>query len=454
MIQVTQEFEFCSYVMKKISCLICGFRNIINSKGLLNSLVGKAIRQSTSKTTAQTFQQFIRQDVKSMITRGILTMGAGGLAEFETGFLQEGATIGIKEIFDAAQGKDLFQNPDTFIDLASQMFYAGGQEAVGGFTLGVIPAVSNMAAGGKLAEVDNGIFKIFEGIMSDPEYKTMYVTKLKQDVAAGKKTQKEADNDLKNFEKLEGLAPQIPVDYTTQQRKDALQLLLEKQDLTSKIEGKAPELVKKEQTRINEINQALEGIQTKASETLQSQNEVEQSISELGVQEQVEEEVEGDTDVTQDERSDIEGLFDEKTETTSQNNLFFNRKGKRINELTPDLKSVRGMVIDIASKAANSIKKILPKTKIVIHESSKEFNKVAPEGRGYFDFDNNTIHINLEGATATTVPHEVFHAVLFNTLGETKTAEAVTKMIGSVRKTLDKNSLMSNRMDAFERACR
>tara|TARA_R110002012_G_scaffold233815_2_gene407193 strand:- start:12561 stop:20540 length:7980 start_codon:yes stop_codon:yes gene_type:complete len=431
-----------------------GFRNIVNSKGLINSVVARAIGKSTEKTTAKTFQEFIRQDVKSMIGRGVLTVGAGGAAEFETGFLQEGATIGIKEIFDAAQGKDLFQNPDTFIDIGAQMLYAGAQEAVGGFTLGVIPAVSNMAAGGKLAEVDDAVFKIFEGIISDPEYKTMYVTKLKQEVAAGTKTQKEADKELKNFEKLEGLAPQIPVDYNTQQRKDALQLLLEKQDLTSKIEGKAPELVKKEQTRIKEINQALEGIQTKASETLQSQNELEQSIPELGVQEQVEEKVEEDTDVTQDERTDIEGFFGEEieTETTSQNNLFFNRKGKRTNELTPDLKSMRGMVIDIASKAANSIKKILPKTKIVIHESIEEFNKVAPEGRGFFDFDNNTIHINLEGATATTVPHEVFHAVLFNTLGETKTAEAVTKMIGSVRKTLDKNSLMANRMDAFERA--
>ena len=431
-----------------------GFRNIVQQKGLLNGVIARALGQSTEKTTAKTFQEFIRQDVKQMVARGVLTIGAGGLAEFETGFLQEGATIGIKEIFDASKGKNLFQNPDTFIDVASQMMYAGAQEAVGGFTLGVIPAVSNMAAGGKLPEVDDGVFKIFEGIMSDPQYKTMFVTKLKQEVAAGTKTQKEADAELKNFEQLEGLAPKVPTDYTTQQKKEALQLLLEKQTLESKMEGKAPELVKKEQARVNDINTALEGIQSTAETNLENQNKLEQSIPELGVQEQVDEQVQEDTDVTTEERADIEGFFGEETqtETTTQNNLFFNRKGKRGSELTPDLKSMRGMVIDIASKAANSIKTILPKTKIVLHESIDEFNKVAPEGRGFFDFDNNTIHINLEGATATTVPHEVFHAVLFNTLGETKTAEAVTKMIGSVRKTLDKNSLMANRMDAFERA--
>jgi len=341
-----------------------GFRNIINQKGLINTLVARAIGKSSKNTTAKTFQEFIRQDVENLMARGVLTLGAAGAAEFETGFLQEGATIGIKEIFDAAKGKDLFQNPDTFIDIASQMLYAGAQEAVGGFTLGVIPAVSNMAAGGRLAEVDDATFKIFEGIMSDPEYKTMFVTKLKQEVASGKKTQKEADKELANFEKLEGLAPKIPADYNTQQKKEALQLLLEKQDLVSKMEGKEPELVKKEQARVDEINQALEGIQTRAAENLQSQQELEQSIPEFGVQEEVQE----DADVTQEERTDIEGFFaeDVEAETTTQNNLFFNRKGKRVNELTPDLKSMRGMVIDIASKAANSIKTILPNTKIVL----------------------------------------------------------------------------------------
>ena len=427
-----------------------GFRNIVQQKGLLNGLIARAIGQSNSKTTAKSFQDFVRQDVESMIARGLLTMGAGGLAEFETGFFQEAATIGFKEIFDAAQGKNLFQNPDTFVDIVGQMLYAGAQEAVGGLTLGSIPAVSNMAAKGKLPEVDDGTFKIFEGILSDPQYKKMFVTKLKQEVIDGKKTQKEADQELKNFEMIEGLAPKVPVDYTTEQKKQALQLLLEQQKLESSIEGKAPELVKREQARLDRIKESLEAIQENAAANQQKQQDAEQSIPDLGTQEEVEEQVEEETDVTSEERTDIEEAFG--VETTTANNLFFNRKGKRGSELTPDLKAMRGMVIDIASKAANSIKTILPNTKIVLHESMEEFNKVAPKGRGFFDFDNNTIHINLEGATATTVPHEVFHAVLFNKLGETKTAEAVTKMIGSVRKSLDKNSMLSMKMDDFQKA--
>ena len=85
----------------------------------------------------------------------------------------------------------------------------------------------------------------------------MFVTKLKQEVIDGKKTQKEADQELKNFEMIEGLAPKVPVDYTTAQKKQALQLLLEQQKLESSIEGKAPELVKREQARLDRIKESL-----------------------------------------------------------------------------------------------------------------------------------------------------------------------------------------------------
>ena len=62
-----------------------GFRNIVNQKGLLNGVVARAIGNSTAKTTAKEFGDFIRQDVDNLVARGLLTMTAGGFAEFETG---------------------------------------------------------------------------------------------------------------------------------------------------------------------------------------------------------------------------------------------------------------------------------------------------------------------------------------------------------------------------------
>ena len=81
-----------------------GFRNVISQKGLLNGVVARALKQSTETTTAKTFGEFIRKDVESMMARGILTLTAGGMAEFETGALQEVAEVGIKEIYNQVKG--------------------------------------------------------------------------------------------------------------------------------------------------------------------------------------------------------------------------------------------------------------------------------------------------------------------------------------------------------------
>lgn len=243
-----------------------GFRNIVNQKGFLNSMVSRALGKSNKNTTAKTFGEYIRQDVDNLIARGLLTVGAGGLAEFETGALQELSTVGIKEIYNQVKEKEMFQQPDTFVDLASDVLIAGAQEGVGGFILSVPSAMSNAANTNQLKDIDNDIYSMFEEYQKDPEFKTMYVTKIKQQLSEGTITKEKADAELATFNQLLGLAPKIPQDLTQDQKKEALQLLLEKQELQSKIEGKEPELVKNETDRIAEINTELENIKAPVAE--------------------------------------------------------------------------------------------------------------------------------------------------------------------------------------------
>ena len=249
-----------------------GFRNIVSQKGLLNSLVSRALGKSTKNTTAKTFGEYIRQDVDNLIARGLLTVGAGGLAEFETGALQELSTVGIKEIYNQVKEKEMFQQPDTFVDLVSDVLVAGAQEGVGGFILSVPSAMSNAANTNQLKDIDNDIYSMFEEYQKDPEFKTMYVTKIKQQLSEGTITKEKADAELATFNQLLGLAPKIPQDLTQDQKKEALQLLLEKQELQSKIEGKEPELVKNETARIAEINTELENIKAPVAEEVAVQD--------------------------------------------------------------------------------------------------------------------------------------------------------------------------------------
>ena len=44
-----------------------GFRNIINSQGLLNGIVGRALNRSNKSTTSRTFAEYIRKDLKNLM---------------------------------------------------------------------------------------------------------------------------------------------------------------------------------------------------------------------------------------------------------------------------------------------------------------------------------------------------------------------------------------------------
>lgn len=437
-----------------------GFRNIISQKGLVNGLVGRAINRSTKNTTAKSFGDYIRQDVNNLMGRGLLTLVGAGAAEFETGAAQEFATMSVKEIYNMSKEKEMFQNPDTFTGWAGQILEAGALEAVGGFILGTIPAVGNATYKGRLANIDDDVFMIYEEMLKDDNYEAMLDTKLKNEVNQGTKTQKEADEELNKFRQIKGVAQQIPADMTTAEKKLALELLLEKQLLENESQKEAKPLAKRKQERIKTIDNTLETLQVKASDDIQTQREMESTIPDINEKSGTEIQVETDEEVTEQERIDIREEFAPELEEgvttpTSKGNIFFNKKGTRQETETPDSKSLRSRVVSMAVKGAQAISEILPETKIIMHETTESFNNdTGKMGRGFFNFDTNTIHVNLEKGTSTTVPHEIFHAILYNKLGEKGTGKLVVDMVSAVRKSVGPDSIMAITMKKFEDSLR
>lgn len=106
---------------------------------------------------------------------------------------------------------------------------------------------------------------------------------------------------------------------------------------------------------------------------------------------------------------------------------------KRVNPL---LDTVKRRV----NRAAKAIKRIAPSVKIIMHESAEDFT-AATGSRGRGTFLDNTIHINLENASGTTVAHEAFHAILLSKISTDLQAQQVTKrLMQSMAKSLDANS--------------
>ena len=85
--------------------------------------------------------------------------------------------------------------------------------------------------------------------------------------------------------------------------------------------------------------------------------------------------------------------------------------------------SLQQTVLRQASRAANSIKRLFPGVSIIVHNTrasyEKYLGKPIPKGtidRGTFNPNDNTIHINLQDSTQRLVGHEVFHAILYNSI--------------------------------------
>ena len=426
-----------------------GFRNIVNQKGLLIPLVKRALGRSTSRTTAKTFGEFIRQDVKSLAAQGALIMTAGGLAEFETGFAQQYAEVLIKDVYNDSKDKKMFKTPDTWGELFFDALRAGGQEMVGGIVISSIPATANLMFGtSPVSELDTETWNIFKSISEDGNYLNIYKSTLKEKVLGKEITEEEAQESIAKAERVLGLMPQIPAELNENNQKKILQLLIEKNEIESKSTSEIP-LSKENKERVKLIKNEIDTIISLESASKEATDNIEDGIQDFNKEESKSE----DSTTTDEDLDDITDMFsDEKSDDIESvsNNIKINKKGKF--KHSDKQKRLRNFSILLAKRGIKSISKILPDTKIVLHESNDEYLKYAKlgDGRGEFNSTDNVIHINLSKATKTTVPHEIFHAVFLDKLKTNPLAEAMAlKMMTSVRKTLDNDSDIAIRIDAL-----
>jgi hypothetical protein len=121
----------------------------------------------------------------------------------------------------------------------------------------------------------------------------------------------------------------------------------------------------------------------------------------------------------------LKGLFDRKQVGTEKRNSL--TKKTEIDEQ--------------AEKARKSLGKLFPGITINTYYNENEYYRARGKrdnSRGVFNSATNTISINLTNADKATVPHEVFHALLFNTLkSDPKIQKVVKDMVKAMKNTQD-----------------
>lgn len=431
-----------------------GFRNAVKQSGVLNKILLRIAGKTPKNVSGKGFTEVVRNEIDNMLLRGTLVVSAGGVAEFETGVAQETVDIFGKEIYNAYKEKEMFVTPKSFADGVSQVLVAGAQEAVGGFVIGTPGAIIAAASKRDFSQVDDATFKMFEILSAQDDSSKFTYANYKSKIANpnNEMTKKEAEEEIALFDQVQGLIKQIPNDLSIEQKKKALGLMLNRKELENSKQGKEPNLTKNIDEKISQIDQQLDNILfTKEAEvSSESIPDMEQKDNEVTVDSGISSSPQTQSNNLTEDQQDIDSFFGEQTEETTEtveSNLSINRAGE-VTEKSAENLGRENTVIKLAKLGAKSISNLLPKVKIILHESNEEFEKYAAPGEA--EIIGDTIHINLSKAQAVTVPHEIFHAVFLSKIKtDPRAAKVAEIMMKSVRKTLPNDSELAKRIDAF-----
>lgn len=257
-----------------------GFRNILKNNSFVANLALRALKKVPKGSSVKTLSDVISQDIESSIARGGLTLFAAGASEFETGAAQELSSIIIKDIYNETKGKEMFQTPESLRELAGQVLYAGAQEAIGGKIMGAPGAIISAVGGRSVQSLSDMDWRNFEMINEDPTMKEIYVSKLKAEIANPKsdKTLAEAKAELESVNRIQGLLnsnKQYIGNLSPEQKKRAVQLLLQKQELENKLKNADSQLSSSDRNLLERVNDEL-GDLSKASTRIEESMEAEE----------------------------------------------------------------------------------------------------------------------------------------------------------------------------------
>ena len=159
---------------------------------------------------------------------------------------------------------------------------------------------------------------------------------------------------------------------------------------------------------------------------VQTQEEIDQEVSDLEtlLDPEVAEDTEINEAITKGKKGKkkvlVEDTTNENTElegTQIESNLFVTT-----DDGAPKT-TLQKLVLRQAKRAAKSMAKRFPKVNIIVHNTRASYEQYlgyqVPEGtidRGTFNPNDNTIHINLQDTTKRLVGHEIFHAILYNSI--------------------------------------
>ena len=265
-----------------------GFRNIIRNKTIMTGLMNKVTNMLPAGATAVMFKTQMNKLVQSNIAKGIFsnpvakftgTVAKAGLAEAETGGLQQIAEMGYKDVWNNMNNKDMFDQPELWTkEFWGTVGHAAAAEAVGGFVMGVPGAVIEAAKNNTSDLLSDDMVDLFDQITNDGLTVEAYQTQLDLDVSNGTKTKEEAAQELLDFNTLAGALEELTGDLDLNSKKKGLILVFEQQKLEAEMAKMNKNLnsYKIKEARVKVIKESIGQLgtnQAKANTNLKNETE-------------------------------------------------------------------------------------------------------------------------------------------------------------------------------------
>jgi len=114
-------------------------------------------------------------------------------------------------------------------------------------------------------------------------------------------------------------------------------------------------------------------------------------------------------------------------------------------------RSRKRKVVKAVRNGIKAISKVLPNVKIKLYETQDEYEQATGrKGRGFYNFKDKSISINLESANTRTVAHEIFHAFLFDKISTNEEAASISaKLFLELNKVEGDNAKLVKELSEF-----
>ena len=235
---------------------------LLNGSGIRRELATELAKKVAGKSLSREAlfleaKKTLGEVIKAKTGRILASGGKESLTEVSQGELQELT----KQVVQEFTGVDKDEDMST-ADYLKQQFMQRAEEAVGGFLGGTTMSGAGVAFNAAINKKDFSQSAYAKAMdFTDPAKFQQFQNDLMLEVQNGVLTEAQANEAIANVQAIQETNALIPNSVQNLDlRTDAVNLIIEKNDLIQEIEGKDPDLIVAENTRLAEIKKSLNEI--------------------------------------------------------------------------------------------------------------------------------------------------------------------------------------------------